>query len=265
MTRVVAALCGLWLLLPAAALGAPSVRAEVSSSETSVGRPFEYVVSATLDSEDDARRARLVAPIGEFEAVGPSTQMREGGEVRLTQRLACLGPGCVPRRNARVVALPPARVVVGARTATAQPASIAVVPRVPAAVVASRNPKYLRQTDLPPPGYSVRPDVLAAVAAALALALVLVGVAIIATGLRGRRRDAAVDADAYDRAVRLLRESTSRTSPDRRRAAGLLGRVARTRSVDGLASSADRVAWSRAQPDAAAVGGLADRAETERP
>ena len=265
MTRVVAALCGLWLLLPAAALSAPSIRAGVSSSETSVGRPFDYVVSATLDSEDDARRARLVAPIGAFEAVGPSTQVREGREVRLTQRLACLGPGCVPRRDARVVPLPAARVAVDGRTTSAQATSISIVPRVPEAVVASRSPKYLRQTDIPAPGFSVRPDVLAAFAAGLALVLVLAAVAIVVTGLRGRRRDAAVDADAYDRAVRLLRESAGRTSPDRRRAAGLLGRVARTRSGDGLASSADHVAWSRPQPDAASVGGLADRAESERP
>lgn len=265
MTRVVAAFCALSLLLPGAALGAPSIRVAVSSPETSVGLPFDYVVRATLDSDDDARRARVVAPVGAFEAVGPATQVRDGREVRLTQRLACLGPGCVSRRDARVVPLPPARVEVGGRTAIAQPASIAVVPRVPEAVVASRSPKYVRQTGIPAPGFSVWPDVLAAFAAALALVLVLVAVAIVAAGLRPRGREATVDADAYNRAVRLLRESANRSGPDRRRAAGLLGRVARTRTGGGLAAAADRVAWSRPQPDAASVGGLADRAETERP
>jgi hypothetical protein len=265
VTRVAAALCALWLLLPATALGAASIRADVSSSETSVGRPFDYVVRATLESEDDARRARIVAPIGAFEAVGPATQERDGREVRLTQRLACLGPGCVPRRDTRVVPFAPARVELGARTTTAEPASIAVVPRVPEAVVASRNPGYVRQTGIPPPGFPVQPDVLAALAAALALALALGAVAIVATGLRARRRETTVDVDPYDRAVRLLRESASRSDPDRRRAAGLLGRVARKGAGDGLASTADRVAWSRPQPDAASVGGLADRAETERP
>ena len=66
MTRVVvAALCSLWLLLPAAALGAPSIRAEVSSPETSVGRPFDYVVRATLDSEDGATIRARCAPSSE--------------------------------------------------------------------------------------------------------------------------------------------------------------------------------------------------------
>jgi hypothetical protein len=262
--RVVTVLCGLWLLLPAAALGAPSIRAEVSSPRTSVGRPFDYVVRATLDSEDEARKARILAPIGAFSAVRPSSVERDGREVRLTQRLACLGPGCVPRRESRVVALPAARVVADGRTTSAPAVSIAVVPRVPAAAVAADDPVYRRQTGVPPPGFSPRPGVLAGLAAGGAALLVVVAVVLIATGLRGRAR-AASKSDEYERAVRLLRESQGRQSPDRRRAAGLLGRVARARSGEGLATSADRVAWSRAQPDAAAVGGLAERAERERP
>lgn len=267
MTRlagVAVALCALSVLAPAGALGAPTVRAEVSAPRTSVGRPFDYVVSATLDSEDDARRARLLAPIGAFQAIGPSTLVRDGREVRLTQRLACLGTGCVPGKGPRLVPLPAPRVVVDGAATTAPPASIAVAPRVAAAVVAARTPKYLRQTDIPPAGFSPGPGLLAAVATGIAVALVLAAVALIATGLYRRAREAAVDADAYDRAVRLLRESAGRPSPDRRRAAGLLGRVARSRAGEGLASTADRVAWSRPQPDAAAVGGLADRAEVER-
>jgi hypothetical protein len=265
VTRVAAALCCLWLLLPAAALGAPSVRAEVSSPETSVGRPFDYVASATLDSEDEAQRARIVAPIGAFEAVGPSSVVREGREVRLTQRLACLGPGCVPGRQSRVVPLPAARVVADGGTTAAPAVSIAVVPRVPAAVVAARDPKYRRQTEIPPAGFSPRPGVLAPLAAGAAAVLVVVAVVLVATGFRRRARTARTDTDDYERAVRLLRESQVRPSPDRRRAAGLLGRVARTDVGEGLATSADRVAWSRPQPDATVVGGLADRAESERP
>ena len=265
MIRAVAVICGLWLLLPAAALGAPSIRAEVSSPRTSVGRPFDYIVRATLDSEDEAREARILAPIGAFQAIGPSSVERDGREVRLTQRLACLGPGCVPGRENRVVPLPAARVVADGRTTAAPTVSIAVVPRVPAVVVAARDPVYRRQTEIPPAGFSPRPTVLAALAAGAAALLVLVAVVLVATGLRGGARAASTEADEYERAVRLLRESQGRGSPDRRRAAGLLGRVARTRVGEGLATNADSVAWSRPQPDAAAVGGLADRAESERP
>ncbi len=264
MTRVVAALCSLWLLLPVAALAAPSIRAEVSAPETSVGQPFDYVVRATLDSEDEAQRARIVAPIGAFEAIAPSSVVRDGREVRLTQRLACLGLGCVPRRQSRVVPLPAARVVADGRTTASPAVSIAVAPRVPAAVVAARDPKYRRQTGIPPAGFSPRPGALAALAAGAAAVLVLVATVIVATGFRGRARPARTDADDYERAVRLLRESQARPSPDRRRAAELLGRVARAHAGEGLATSADRVAWSRPQPDAAAVGGLADRAESDR-
>ena len=244
MTRVAAAVCCLWLLLPAAALGAPSIRVEVSSPRTSVGRPFDYVVRATLDSEDEAREARILAPIGAFQPVGPSSVERGGREVRLTQRLACLGPGCVPGRENRVVPLPAARVVAGGRTTTAPTVSIAVVPRVPAVVVAARDPVYRRQTGIPPAGFSPSPTVLAALAAGAAALLVLVAVVLVATGLRGGARAAGTEADEYERAVRLLRESQGRQSPDRRRAAGLLGRVARTRVGEELATSADRVAWS---------------------
>lgn len=261
---ITGAVCAVALLAPAGASSAPSIGAVVSPSRTSVGRPFDYVVHATLDSEDDARSARIVAPIGAFEAVGAATSVRNGREVRLTQRLACLGPGCVPERGTRVVSLPPPRVVAGGRVTTAQPASLTVVPRVPAAVVAAREAKYLRQTEIPEPGLARRVDALAALAVVFAVAFVLAAVALVATGVRGRRPGAAVDADAYERAVRLLRESASRPTPDRRRAAGLLGRLAKTRAREGLGSTADRVAWSRQHPDAAAVGGLADRAETER-
>jgi hypothetical protein len=163
------------------------------------------------------------------------------------------------------VPLPAARVVADGGTTAALAVSIAVVPRVPAAVVAARDPKYRRQTEIPPAGFSPRPGVLAPLAAGAAAVLVVVAVVLVATGFRRRARTARTDTDDYERAVRLLRESQVRPSPDRRRAAGLLGRVARTDVGEGLATSADRVAWSRPQPDATVVGGLADRAESERP
>ena len=142
-------------------------------------------------SEDEAREARILAPIGAFQPVGPSSVERGGREVRLTQRLACLGPGCVPGRENRVVPLPAARVVAGGRTTTAPTVSIAVVPRVPAVVVAARDPAYRRQTGIPPAGFSPSPTVLAALAAGAAALLVLVAVVLVATGLRGGVRAAA--------------------------------------------------------------------------
>jgi hypothetical protein len=251
------------LLVPAVASGAPQIRAEVSSPRIAMGEPFDYVVRATLDTESDASRARLVAPTGPFAAVGPAATERSGRDVRLTQRLACLGLGCVPSRSARGVRLPAAAVVLDGRSASAPPARVAVVPRVPAAVVAAKTPGYLRQTEIPRPDFSPRPSLLAAFALVAAAALVVAAFALVATGRRGRAGARTGAADEYERAVRLLRESAGREAPDRRRAAGLLGRVARGRRGTGLAAAADRVAWSRPRPDAAAVGGLADRADAE--
>jgi hypothetical protein len=65
------------------------------------------------------------------------------------------------------------------------------------------------------------------------------------------------------RALRLLRESASRSAPDRRRAADLLARVARTRGAPPLADEATRFAWSPEQPQPGAATALADEADRE--
>ena len=251
------------LVVPLSAWGAPTIGAEVSPARISVGQGFDYVVRATVDTGDDARRARVVAPIGAFDAIGPSKLVRDGREVRLTQHLACLGLACVSTNQARTLALPAAQVVLDGAVTPAAPVEITVVPRVPAEVVAAETPAYIRQTEVPPPRFAARPGVLTAVALALAAAFVVIGVVLFVPWLRSGRRTARESVDEYDRAVRLLRESSERQAADRRRAAGLLGRVARPRA-DALAATADRVAWSRSQPDAAAVAGLADSAESER-
>jgi hypothetical protein len=251
------------LLVPPAAGAAPAVTAEVSPARISVGQPFDYVVRATVDTSDQARDVRIVAPIGAFDAIGPSTLVRDGREVRLTQRVACLGPACVSTNTPRLLLLPPARATRGGTVTTAAPVEITVVPRVPAAVVRARTPAYVRQTEVPPARFAARPDLLAAVALALAAVFAVVGVVLLVSCFRPRSRLERGAADEYARAVRLLRESTERQAADRRRAAGLLGRVARPRA-EALATSADRVAWSRPQPEPDVVAGLADRAERGR-
>jgi beta-phosphoglucomutase-like phosphatase (HAD superfamily) len=115
---------------------------------------------------------------------------------------------------------------------------------------------------LPDASLRASPRRLALAAAAAAGALLLAAGALVAIELRRRRHDLPRDGDELDRAVRLLRESKGRSTSDRRRAAGLLGRVARNR-VPAVVAGADRVAWSRPEPDGRAAAQLADRAEAE--
>ena len=139
----------------------------------------------------------------------------------------------------------------GGRSGAAAPASVTVVPRVPAAAVAARDgpvpatgraagrvsprralggwrsrPRRQPERSSSPPAPSSR------------------------SSFAGGDADARhATADELDRAVRLLRESTGRATADRRRAAGLLGRVARNRVPDALAAERrpGRLVTSRAR------------------
>jgi len=253
---------GAALLLPSAGAGAVTVTTRVDPSRASVGVPVTYTVEATFDDAATAARARIVAPTGAFESIGPARLERAGTRVTFTQTIACLGLACVPASSARSVVLPGATVVGAGVAGAAAPASVTVVPRVPAAAVAARVAPYRRQVELPDASLRASPRRLALVAAAAAGALLLAACALVVIELRRRRRDVPRDGDELDRAVRLLRESTGRSTADRRRAAGLLGRVARDR-VPAVVAGADRVAWSRPEPDGRAAGQLADRAEAE--
>ncbi|HEY3541246.1 MAG TPA: hypothetical protein VGK79_01780, partial [Gaiellaceae bacterium] len=72
-----------------------------------------------------------------------------------------------------------------------------------------------------------------------------------------RRRRGTVTVDELERALRLVREAEARPPADRRRALGLLARLLDAR--DGrLAGAARTLAWSRPEPEPAAVDDLVD-------
>jgi hypothetical protein len=250
---------------------APPVQAHASAepARAGVGDPIRYVVEARLDARTvDPSTVRLLADTGPFAQIGPtrSTRSREGSAVvvKLEQEIACLDLACAPDRGARRVRLPAPLVtarLAGRDVTIARPAAalVAIEPRVTGAEVRAAPAPFRQETGLPPAGgFGRLPGLLAALAAVLAvLALVPALLA-----LRPRTGPRSRGEDAFARAVRLLRESAVRSAPDRRRAAGLVSRVAGSAGDDPLADDAARLAWSAGPPQPDAASALADRAET---
>jgi hypothetical protein len=245
-----------------------TVRADLSPGRVSFGDPFTYTVEAA-----GPETLQVFADTGVLTALEPARTSRRQADgrtvVRVTQRLACLDAGCVPYDGAREIKLPPARAVAanGAGenlVARTRPATVEVLPRVPASVVEGERDAYLKETDLPAPTLAVKPGRLAAFAGAAALALGILALALLLLELRRHRlrSRAGVARDELRRAIRLLRESASRPVPDRRRAADLVARVLLDRGAEPLADEALGVAWSRTRPQAADAESLAARADS---
>ena len=262
------AVAGLAAAAPGTARAAPlSVHATTQPSSVGIGDAFTYVVDVRVDPALVDRRASTSSrTAGRSHRSGDQVVSRSSTSVRLEQRLACLDSGCVPRGTRRTVTVPAPRargaLRGGGRTvAVGAPLTVSVVARVPADAVRAGRVPYRLETTLPPPnGEPRRVAIIAGTAAAL-LAVATVGLA--AAAMR-RRRHAAPPRPAEEplaRALRLLRESASRGVSDRRRAADLLARVARTRGAPPLADEATRVAWSPEQPQPATATALADKAD----
>jgi len=91
-----------------------------------------------------------------------------------------------------------------------------------------------------------------------------VGIATAAYGIvQGRARVwRSLDGSPLTRALRLLRESSTRSPADRRRAASLLSRLLGAGGNEAdLAANAQRVAWARPDPSRRDTEGLADRTQ----
>ncbi len=271
MTRA-AAVAALGLLLAPAGQAAErplSVHASVAPSSIGVGDPFVARVDVSVAPGIDPDEVRVAIAAGPFTALGPPAVERRDVQgatvVRATQRFACLSIDCVPGARPREIALPSARARLGtdrAAQAFGPRLSLRVVPRVPAAALEPTNPAFRRTTAPPEPRYRITPGLLVGILLAGAGLLGVLAAALVAVEIR---RSAPGEADAVDpfaRAIRLLRESVGRPSPDRRRAAGLIARLLAERDGSPLADSAGALAWSAAVPDPPAVEALAEDAET---
>jgi hypothetical protein len=268
MNLLVVGLIGSALVGSGAQASPVHVRASAEPARAGVGDPIRYVVEARFDAgQVDPSSVRMVADTGPFAPIAPttSTRSREGSTVVVTleQEIACLDLACAPGRGARRVSLSAPRVTArlagrGVTIARPAPVTVAIEPRVTSADVRAAPAPFRQETGLPPTSGSGRPPgLLTALAVALAvLALVLALLAFRPrTGARPRGED------AFARAVRLLRESAARSVPDRRRAAGLVSRVAGSVGDDPLSDDAARIAWSAGPPQPDTASALADRAE----
>jgi hypothetical protein len=261
--RAVAALVAVVALAaPAAArAAAPQLSAVLDERAVGLGDRLRYTVEARVETGE---AVGVTADLGPFTAVAPPklTRSRRHGVtiVRLEQFLVCLDRGCAPGAKPRQVKLPRATARWAGGSAAAAPATVTLVPRVPASAVAASRARYRADTGLPAgPGLGVATAVSAVAAACLALGA-------LALGAWALRRPRAVAAAArrvvsFDEAARFLRESAARPAPDRRRAADFAVRASTALGDRRTAGDAARVAWAPPDPEPADVDALADRLE----
>ena len=249
---------------PLAPGATPVVRASVSPAEPGFGTPSRTRCRCRCRQPLPARRpsrrsrcphSRLADQDDPFRRARPRKRRRD-------ERLACLVERCVAVKHGRAVTISAPRGRVGSVAFRGQPVSVLIRSRVPLTAVRAARPAFRRPS---------RPAALTPRVDPVALQAVLV-----ASGLpsahrrgdgvtlpllrRGARRGTAGNVDPLRRAVRLLRESTARDGPDRRRAASHAGRLVGQTAV---AVDAARVAWSRGDPGPRDVDALADRVEQE--
>jgi hypothetical protein len=260
---IVAVVAAVLVSASAANAGAPTIRATPSKPNPLFGDSFTYVVEVAVDAAS-ADSTRIVDDVQPFTRVEPTRVTRRTASgvahITVTETIACLSAPCIAARGA--VVLPPARVTTARGGAAAPSVVIHVGSRVKAAAVKDSKPVFRRPSALPAATTRVDP-------AAAEIGLALVGIllagfgAFVLTAPLRRSRSVALRHERVDpvaRAIRLLRESATRDSTDRRRAANLASRVV---GEPELAGGAARIAWSRDDPGAPDAETLADRVERQ--
>jgi len=202
-----------------------------------------------------------VEPFTRVEPTRVSRSVENGvARITVTETIACLVARCLPTSAGTPVALRRARITIDDIVSEAPPVGVRIGTRVGDAAVKATEPVFRTPAALPVPTVRVDPVLAQAALLLIGLGLVFAGLFVLTASLRRRRR-AAIRASAIDpveRAVRLLRESETRDSTDRRRAASLAARVVGRGDVALLA---ERVAWSRAAPAPPEAATLANRVE----
>jgi hypothetical protein len=262
--RRVATLVGVVLLAHVGvASAAVDVRVSVTPQAVLFGDAFEERVDVVAGDDTAAREARVTIDAGPFTALGaPRVERRRRGDsvvVSTTQRLACLAAECLAGRRGRSVRLPAPVVRVNGEVSKAPAGHVLVRSRVPASAIAGRQPPLRRTTVPPAPAYRVAPGTLTAILVVIAALLASAAIGLVLVELRRLRQSRPVD--SLGRALRLLRESLTRSAGDRRRAADLLSRVLDDRGDRPLAERATTLAWAPPQPTAPDAEALAGDAE----
>ncbi len=263
---------------PAAAVEPPAdlVIAEPSITPTHAlfGDPVVAEIAITVDNRRVDPNSVLVGPrFAPFDRIGnPEITMVEAGETTiLTYRflLQCISRGCLPGGDSREIELPAVELE---WLLVDPPNQGRTTFRWPTVVVASRVDPALRESGLPqisslqapPVSYERSPSTLRGLMLAGAAVLIcLVGGGVAWFLLRRRRSAQAVEAAAtpftLDDALAGVEDAAASGDVRTRRTA--LGRLAERPEVgalDGVASRARALAWSRDEPPTEAMRALAE-------
>lgn len=256
--------------------GAPlTAAATARSGHVRFGDPVSVSVTVVVDrTAVDARTVRVEPSFAPYVPTGPPhvTRSASGSSetLRYSYVLSCVDDGCLPGKKPLVVTFPPAlvRATSGTRTVTAHAAMprITVSSRLPAGATASVSPRFLAPRSVPPVRYAVSPLLLSDLLVAATALLGVAGLALLARELvrlsRDRRRRAAARRTPLEVALAYARQAALRPAPDRRKAVGFLAETLDDRGDEGLASSADALAWAERPPDSERVLALAEEVET---
>jgi hypothetical protein len=262
---LVAAAAAALVLAPAAAAAPLTVRTTFDDDTVQFGDVVRAHVAVVAAEGASARSIRVTEDLAPLAPISPLQVSRHGNVVELTRSFVCLAAACVSDRGDATPKLAPVQVAarIGGRLVRAAKAwpLLHVRGRVASSDAARASPPFRASLEPPAPSYAVAPQTLAWLLDGAAIALALGALALVALLVRGRAsRRRAPAADELVRAVRLAREAEARPVPDRRRAAGLLARVLRSRD-EHLAAAATEVAWARPQPEPDALEQLAGDAE----
>lgn len=243
---------------------APRVSTVLDQDTVEFGDPVTATITVVLDRDADVRVSENLAPLTQLGRMRV-TEADRGHQhiVTYTARASCLDQRCVSTTGGKRIALRPAVVEVAPNTKlTARWPALEVRARVSREDAAKVQPPLRRDATPPPVTYRVGPDTLArtlyVVAVVLAAAGLLLAAWAAATLRRRRRVSAALT--GLERALALAREAEERSTPDRRRALGLLARLLGSRDPR-LAGAADDLAWSASAPTSDAVADLVTQVE----
>jgi hypothetical protein len=258
---------------PALAETPLTAKTSVSTSRLYFGEPITARVTVVADRRQvDPASLRVSASFGDWDLVARerTKSLSSGPYVRRSWEfdIACVQSTCLPRPGTPLPVHLPSVTVAGTRPDGSRVVvrrswpALAIAPRFGAASQGSM-PKFDLDRELPAATYRVSPSSLVLGLYVLAAVLIAFALWIVGREVLRRRPRAVAELPPLVRALMLVRESETRPTEDRRRAAGLL---ARTLAADGrrgpLSATASRVAWSAPEPAPSRLEELARLVET---
>ena len=247
-----------------------SVTAALATPALSFGDPLAARVEVLAHAKQvDVGSLRVRPRFAPWRIVSETRERHSGAGTLLVYHwtLECLSQACLPGRTLAERRFLPALISYRSPTGrtvrrVVQWPTYRVVTRLTSPDIGDPTEHLAADTSLPPATYRIAPGTLQALLAALAALLVVAAGVLVWFALPRRKRARGPELPALQRALQLVRASTSNGYPAHRRQA--LGRLARELSADGqqdLAQAAVRLAWSSHPPSREATSDFADRVE----